>query len=106
MSLLPNPFSALVIGASGTIGSHFVKLLESHPSCSKVIGIHRNSLHAFDYHRPDTIQISAEGLANLGPFQLIINTIGALHSEEWMPEKKLDDLNQAQLSEMFNTNTI
>lgn len=106
MSLLPNPFSALVIGASGTIGSHFVKLLESHPSCSKVIGIHRNSLHAIDYHRPDTIQISAEGLANLGPFQLIINTIGALHSEEWMPEKKLDDLNQAQLSEMFNTNTI
>jgi NAD(P)-dependent dehydrogenase (short-subunit alcohol dehydrogenase family) len=106
MSLLPNPFSALIIGASGTIGSHFVKLLESHPSCSKVIGIHRNSAHAIDYHHPQTIEASANTLAELGPFQLIINTIGVLHSEQWMPEKKLDDVNQAQLTEMFNTNTI
>ena len=106
MSLLPNPFSALVIGASGTIGSHFVKLLEDLPSCSKVIGIHRNSSHAIDYHHPETIEASASSLAELGPFQLIINTIGILHSEQWMPEKKLDDLNPAQLNEMFNTNTI
>jgi NAD(P)-dependent dehydrogenase (short-subunit alcohol dehydrogenase family) len=106
MSLLPKPFNALVIGSSGTIGSHFAKLLESNPSCSRVVGIHRNSAHAIDYHRPETIEASASTLAELGPFQLIINTIGVLHSEQWMPEKKLDDLNQVQLSEMFNTNTI
>ncbi|MBU3605047.1 SDR family NAD(P)-dependent oxidoreductase [Polynucleobacter sp. AP-Kaivos-20-H2] len=106
MSILPNPFSALVIGASGTIGSHFVKLLESDTSCSRVIGIHRNSDHAIDYSQPETIEASASSLAELGPFQLIINTIGVLHSEQWMPEKKLDDLNSAQLAEMFNTNTI
>jgi len=106
MSLLPKPFSALVIGSSGTIGSHFVKLLEGHRSCSRVIGIHRNSDHAIDYSRPETIEVSASSLAELGPFQLIINTIGVLHSEQWMPEKKLDDLNQDQLSKMFNTNTI
>ena len=106
MSLLPNPFNALVIGASGTIGSHFVKLLESHPSCSRVIGIHRNSPHAINYYLPESIESSAKSLADLGPFQLIINTIGALHTEEWMPEKKLDDLNQAQLSGMFNINAI
>jgi NAD(P)-dependent dehydrogenase (short-subunit alcohol dehydrogenase family) len=106
MSILPNPFSALVIGASGTIGSHFVKLLESDTSCSRVIGIHRNSDHAIDYSQSETIEASASSLAELGPFQLIINTIGVLHSEQWMPEKKLDDLNSAQLAEMFNTNTI
>jgi len=106
MGLLPKPFTALIIGASGTIGSSFVKLLESDPSCSKVIGIHRNSLHAIDYHHPETIETSANSLTPLGPFQLIINTIGALHSEDWMPEKKLGDLNQAQLTEMFNINTI
>lgn len=106
MSLLPKPFSVLVIGSSGTIGSHFVKLLESNPSCSKVVGIHRNSAHAIDYHRPETIQAAADSLAELGPFQLIINTIGVLHSEQWMPEKKLDDLNHTQLTEMFNANTI
>jgi len=106
MSLLPTPFSALVIGSSGTIGSHFIKLLEHNPSCSKVVGIHRNSAHAIDYHHPETIEEAASSLVELGPFQLIINTIGVLHSEQWMPEKKLDDLNQAQLTEMFNTNTI
>jgi len=106
MSLLPKPFSALIIGSSGTIGSHFVKLLENNPACTKVIGIHRHSTHAIDYHRPETVESSAGSLAELGPFQLIINTIGVLHSEQWMPEKKLDDLNQTQLSEMFNTNTI
>lgn len=70
------------------------------------MGIHRNSANAIDYHRPETIEASASSLAEFGPFQLIINTIGVLHSEQWMPEKKLDDLNQAQLSAMFNTNTI
>lgn len=106
MGLLPKPFNALIIGASGTIGSSFVKLLESNSSCSKVIGIHRNSTYAIDYNLPQTIEASAKSLASQGPFQLIINTIGALHSEEWMPEKKLEDLNQAQLAEMFNINTI
>jgi len=106
MSLLPKPFSALIIGSSGTIGSHFVELLENYPSCTKVIGIQRNSTHAIDYHRPETIEVSAGSLAELGPFQLIINTIGVLHSAQWMPEKKMDDLNQDQLTEMFNINTI
>ena len=106
MNLLPKPFSALVIGASGTIGSHFVKLLESNQSCSKVIGIHRNSDHVIDYDLPETIEASAKSLACIGPFQLIINAIGALHSEQWMPEKKLDDLNADQLTRMFNINTI
>ena len=83
-----------------------MKLLESNPFCSKVVGIHRHSANAINYHHPETIESSAGSLAELGPFQLIINTIGVLHSKEWMPEKKLDDLNEAQLTEMFNTNTI
>jgi NAD(P)-dependent dehydrogenase (short-subunit alcohol dehydrogenase family) len=106
MSLLPKPFNALIIGSSGTIGSHFIKLLESNPSCTTVVGIHRHSDFPIDYHRLPSIEESANSLAKQGPFQLIINTIGALHSEHWMPEKKLDDINPDQLAEMFNTNTI
>ena len=106
MSLLPKPFRALIIGASGTIGSHFVKLLESNPSCSQVVGIHRHSEPAINYHRPETIEACAKGLVSDSPFQLIINTIGVLHSEQWMPEKKLDDLNPTQLVEMLSINTI
>ncbi len=106
MSLLPKPFNALIIGSSGTIGSHFVKLLRNNPDCTKVVGIHRQSEYAIDYHHLTSIENSAISLADQGPFQLIINTIGALHSNNWMPEKKLDDINPDQLVEMFNTNTI
>ncbi|WP_331852099.1 hypothetical protein [Polynucleobacter necessarius] len=64
-----------------------MKLLESNPSCSQVIGIHRHSNPAIDYHHPETVETCAKSLYSDGPFQLIINTIGVLHSEQWMPEK-------------------
>jgi NAD(P)-dependent dehydrogenase (short-subunit alcohol dehydrogenase family) len=106
MTLLLNPFRALVIGSSGTIGSAFMALLAQDPDCSSVIGIHRNSEHPIDYEHPETIEASAKELSSLGPFQLIINTIGVLHSENWMPEKKLDDINPDQLLSLMKTNAI
>jgi NAD(P)-dependent dehydrogenase (short-subunit alcohol dehydrogenase family) len=104
--LVPQPFRALVIGSSGTIGSAFIELLEANPSCSAVCGIHRNSPIPIDYQDLNTIEVAATALANAGPFQLIINTIGILHSEYWMPEKKLDDLNAEQLQMLMQINAI
>ena len=106
MPLVPQPFRALVIGSSGTIGSAFMKLLESNPSCSAVYGIHRNSPSPIDYQDLSTIESAAIALVNEGPFQLIINTIGVLHSDHWMPEKKLDDLNAEQLQMLMQVNAI
>lgn len=106
LKILPNPFNALVIGSSGTIGSAFMDLLKNNPSCSGVVGIHRQSEYSLDYQDPASIESCANALAAAGPFQLIINTIGVLHSQDWMPEKKLDDLNAEQLSELFKINTI
>ena len=71
------------------------------------MGIHRHSEHPLDYQNPVSIEASANALAAAaGPFQLIINTIGVLHSKDWMPEKKLDDLNAEQFIELFKINTI
>ena len=106
LKLLPNPFCALVIGSSGTIGGAFVELLNSNPSCSKVIGIHRHSEPSIDYQNPDSIESCATALSEEGPFHLIINTIGVLHSSDWMPEKKMDDLNTEQLIELMKINAI
>jgi len=106
MPLVPQPFRALVIGSSGTIGSAFMELLESNPSCSAAYGIHRNSTTPIDYQDLGTIESAAIALANTGPFQLIINTIGILHSEHWMPEKKLEDLNPEQLQMLMQVNAI
>lgn len=106
MSLVPQPFRALIIGSSGTIGSAFLELLENDPSCEDVCGIHRHSAIAIDYENLGTIEVAANALADQGPFQLIINTIGILHSERWMPEKKLDDLQAEQLQMLLQINAI
>jgi NAD(P)-dependent dehydrogenase (short-subunit alcohol dehydrogenase family) len=106
MALLPNSFRALVIGSSGTIGMAFMELLENNPSCSEAIGVHRHSECPIDYQNFETIENCANALAPLGPFQLIINTVGVLHTNSWMPEKRLDDLNAEQLMELIKINAI
>ena len=106
MKLLPNPFRALVIGSSGTIGTAFVDLLKNNHSCSEVIGIHRQSEFPIDYQHFESIESSANALAQMAPFQLIINAVGVLHTSNWMPEKRLDDLNAEQLMELMNINAI
>ena len=83
-----------------------MELLTNNPNCSGVVGIHRNSIHALDYQNPASIEACANALAAEGPFHLIINTIGVLHSADWMPEKKLDDLNAEQLIELMKMNAI
>ncbi len=106
MPLISHPFRALVIGSSGTIGSAFVDLLEGNPSCEAIKGIHRNSSTPIDYEDLNTIELAANALSEDGPFQLIINTIGILHTADWMPEKKLDDLNAEQLQKLMQVNAI
>jgi NAD(P)-dependent dehydrogenase (short-subunit alcohol dehydrogenase family) len=106
MPLVPKPFRALIIGSSGTIGSAFMELLEASPDCEVAWGLNRNSAQPINYQDLTTIEAAAASLIQEGPFQLIINTIGVLHSEHWMPEKKLDDLNAEQLQILMQTNAV
>ena len=106
MPLVSPPFRALIIGSSGTIGAAFLELLGSNPSCAAVYGIHRNSATPIDYEDLGSIELAAHSLVDQGPFQLIINTIGSLHSEHWMPEKKLADLHAEQLQMLMQINAI
>ncbi len=106
MTLLPSPYRALIIGSSGTIGSAFIELLQQDPACTEVVGIHRHSEYPIDYQQPESIEAAAKALSSLAPFQLIINTIGVLHTKGWMPEKKLGDLNSEQLIELMKINAI
>ena len=106
MPLVSSPFRALIIGSSGTIGSAFVELLENNPICTEVIGIHRHSENPINYQDLNTIEVAANALSNKMRFQLIINTIGILHTSDWMPEKKLDDLNAEQLQGLMQVNAI
>lgn len=106
MALLPQPFKALVIGSSGTIGSAFMELLQSNPACTSVIGLHRHSEIPIDYQQPESIEAAAKALTSEGPFQLIINTIGVLHTDKWMPEKRLEDISADQLLDLIKINAV
>jgi NAD(P)-dependent dehydrogenase (short-subunit alcohol dehydrogenase family) len=71
-----------------------------------VEGIHRHSKISIDYENPNSIELAALALSNQTPFHLIVNTIGILHTEQWMPEKKLDELNEDQLTKLMQINAI
>ena len=104
--MLPRHFRALVLGSSGTIGSALMRFLESHTHCEQVIGLNRHSVPAINYDAIDSIDSAYEALKTGPRFHLIMNTIGALHSDHFMPEKKLADLNASQLNQQFMTNAI
>jgi NAD(P)-dependent dehydrogenase (short-subunit alcohol dehydrogenase family) len=106
MPSLPEGYRALIIGSSGTIGSAFLELLQSDPRCSQAIGIHRHSSPAINYADESSIEIAAEALAPSGPFHLIINAIGVLHTDAWSPEKKGADLCFGQLKAIFKINAF
>ena len=88
MPSLSEGYRALIIGSSGTIGSAFLELLQADPRCSQVLGIHRHSSPAINYADESSIGMAAQALASSGPFHLIINAIGVLHTDAWSPEKR------------------
>lgn len=106
MNSLPDQFHALVIGASGSIGSAFVDLLGSLPRCASVHGLHRHSTPHVDFADENSVAEAARVLGTGRRYHLIINAAGLLHSEAFMPEKRLADLNTMQMQATFQANTF
>ena len=104
MKSFPSGFRALVIGSSGAIGSAFASLLQAHPGCAGVDGIHRNSQPAIDFADEASIAAAAASLARHAPYHLIINAAGLLHAAGFMPEKRLASLNYDRMFETFHVN--
>jgi NAD(P)-dependent dehydrogenase (short-subunit alcohol dehydrogenase family) len=104
MTSLRPGFRALVIGASGAIGGALVQRLGADPGCAGVVGLHRRSSPPLDLAREETIATAAAALAELAPFDLLVNAAGILHTPDYMPEKRLSDLNAVQLLETFRVN--
>jgi len=106
LASFPQVFRALVIGASGGIGRAFVQLLQTHPRCGAVVGLHRHSDPRLDFDDETTIAHAAHALRASGRFHLILHAVGVLHTHGFMPEKKLGDLNYDQLEATLRINTV
>jgi len=102
----PEGYRALVIGASGGIGAALTEALGADPRCASITKLARSTTPALDLADPVSIEHAAAEVAGQGPFNLIINAAGVLHSQAFMPEKRLADLDYQQLLETFQVNTL
>ncbi len=106
LASFPPGYRAVVIGASGAIGAALVAQLQADPACASVLGLHRRSVPAIDFDADGSVAAAAAAVAGAGPFHLVINAAGLLHTAQFMPEKKLADLNEAQLLATLRANTV
>lgn len=98
----------LIIGAGGGLGKalvahyhkagHQVQALSRQPT--KVSGV---SWHPIKHYSAEQLQTV---LPQLQPPDVVISTLGILHNDHFMPEKRLADVNLEQLHESFRVNAV
>jgi NAD(P)-dependent dehydrogenase (short-subunit alcohol dehydrogenase family) len=109
-------YQALVLGASGAIGSAFLKHFENDPACSLALGLSRQkspkSDLQFELENEESMAQCALALRNpSGPygvceFKWIVDATGALTLDNLGPEKRLEALNSKQLLRQFEVNAV
>ncbi|WHA43816.1 SDR family NAD(P)-dependent oxidoreductase [Agrobacterium larrymoorei] len=103
MTSLPDGFRALVIGASGGIGSAVVKVLEEDARCSKVTGLSRSGT-GLDVTDEDSVAAAAAGVD--GECHLLFCATGALTINGVGPEKALKQLSPGAMMRQFALNAL
>ncbi len=103
MSGFPEIFEAVVVGASGGIGSALVARLTADPRVTRV--------HAFSRQGDVPLDLTDEGsvaaaAASVTAPRLVIVATGVLQDAVLSPEKRLADIDPAKLARSFQINAI
>jgi len=104
MRSLPPAYRALVLGASGTIGSAMAAALCHDPRCGAVIEAARSGDLSFDLADRDSVADLAGRLQGAVPFHLIVDATGVLTIDGCGPEKRLQDIDVGHLQQSFLQN--
>ena len=98
---------AVVIGASGGIGSALLEQLRNAPGFAHVLGLSRSGTPPLDLTVEDSIAAAAHDLAGRGnALRLVIDATGFLHGDGVMPEKSWQQLNARNMAKAFAINAI
>lgn len=112
----PAAIVAVVIGASGAIGSAFVEALCADSGFTHIFALSRSG-QEFDDARVQSLFVDIEDEASIanaalacaraGPCHLLINAVGVLHGPlDIKPEKAIKELDGAKMAKLFALNTI
>jgi len=104
MQSLPQGFRAVVIGASGGIGSALVRMLKLHNGIGELVPISRSSDN-LDLLDEDSVAAAAEKLSG-SPLHLMICATGALTLADRPPEKALKQIDPEIMLQHFRVNAI
>jgi NAD(P)-dependent dehydrogenase (short-subunit alcohol dehydrogenase family) len=110
------PIVAVVIGASGGIGSAFVEALCADTGFTHIFALSRSG-QEFEDSRVQSLFVDLEdetsianaalACARAGPCHLLINAVGVLHGPgDIKPEKALKELDATKMAKLFALNTI
>ena len=98
---------AVIIGASGGIGSAFVTELNARGRYSDVVGFSRHSAPPINLLDEASIADAASQLGQAGlALRLIIVATGILHSADKGPEKSLRELDPEWMIENYRLNAV
>ncbi len=104
-----------VIGASGDIGSAFVRLLDANERVKTVHAFSRTPVagsdkvmpYAIDVTAEESIEKAAQHTSRDGPLDLVLVTSGILHDGEALqPEKSMRELDADKLQQVYAINAI
>ena len=99
-------YHALVLGASGGIGSAFLSAFEDDPACVRATGLSRRD-DGFDVTDEASVAAAAQRLESEGiKFDVIICATGALTIEGVGPEKSIRAIEPDAMAAQFALNAI
>ena len=103
MTSLPKSYRAIVLGASGGIGSAILRALEADGDCGEVVGLSRSGT-GLDMTDEASVADAAATLS--GDFHLIFCATGALTIEGIGPEKSLRQISPDAMIKQFALNAV
>ena len=106
MTRLPEAYRAVVLGASGAIGSALLAAVQSDTRCAQVLAYSRNTDPCFTLEDESSIAACAAHAASHGHLHLVLDATGALHIDGQGPEKRLGALDPQRLARAFAVNAI